>query len=184
MDKVSNVLKGVGKIIYNNKGFILILIAIVVFRFYFVSLDVVVGTSMEPTLHDDDIVMVDTKFYKVFELDRYDVIVFENFKSEEETYLVKRIMAFPGETVSIQQGVLYINGEEMEVPGHVNDFNYATNDFSEREVPEDHLFVLGDNRSVSLDSRDEARVGFVSYESIHGKVFFRQKPIKDFGFIK
>lgn len=184
MDKIKGLLKFVGRTLYENKGFILILIAIFVFRFYFISVDVVKGTSMEPTLHNEDVVMVDSKIYKLLELDRYDVIVFENSKSQEESFLVKRVIAFPGETVEMKQGILYINGEEIDAPDYVNEFNYATADFSSSIVPEDHLFVLGDNRSVSLDSRDQTRVGFVPYDTIRGKVFFRQKPIKDFGFIK
>ncbi len=188
MKKIVNfllkVLKTLGSLIYDNKGFILIITLIIFVRVYVITIDQVVGTSMEPTLSDGDVVVVDTKIYKITELDRFDVIVFENEKDPEETYLVKRVIGFPGEIVEIREGTLYINDEVVEVEEHVDSFNFLTGDFKSSEVPENHYFVMGDNRVVSLDSRDSSRVGFVSEESIHGKVVIRQKPIKNIGFVK
>ncbi|MFV0424784.1 MAG: signal peptidase I [Bacilli bacterium] len=184
VDFIKKILKGIFKLIYGNLGFIIILGIIVVFRLYFVEIDSVVGTSMEPTLYNEDVVMVDTKIYKFTGLDRFDIIVFDNDDSEEEEYLVKRIIGLPGEVVEIKDGELLIDNKVIEVDENIMEFNQVTNNFNSGVIPEGHFFVLGDNRVVSLDSRSVEYVGFVSEETISGKVVFRQRPVKNMGFVK
>lgn len=182
-----SILQRIFEVILNNKFFIITVVVILLFRFYFIAIDIVVGESMDPTLRDEDIVIVDSQFYKINKLDRYDIIVFEhgetnNNGKSQERFLVKRIIGLPGETVSVKSGKLYINGKEMK--NEVTDpFNTSTYDFESEVVPENHYFVLGDNRAVSLDSRS-SQVGFVSEEAIRGQVIFRQKPLSEIGFVK
>lgn len=179
--------KHITDFLYNNKFFFITIIVLLIFRIFFISINVVVGESMEPTLHDDDVVIVDTKFYKYTKLDRNDIIVFEqdleNIEGTlEEKYLVKRIIGLPGESVAIKSGKLYINDKEVD-NDITAEFDLITNDFESTVIPEGKYFVLGDNRTVSLDSRS-SYIGFVDEESINGHVVFREKPFKDFGFVK
>lgn len=170
-------------IILGNKGFIMLIAFIIFVRFYVVSIDTVNGPSMAPTLNDQEVVILDTKFYKLTKLDRFDIIVFDNDDSEDQQLLVKRIVGLPGETVEMRNNELYINGEKLECEDYIQEFNDKTFDFKTGVIPENHYFVLGDNRAISLDSRRD-EVGFVSLESIDGRVVFRQEPLSEIGFIK
>ncbi|MFV0499047.1 MAG: signal peptidase I [Bacilli bacterium] len=171
------------QIIKENTVFIIALILILVIRFYFISIDVVVGSSMEPTLSNDDVVIVDSKFYKLTELERFDIIIFDNDKSNEEFYLVKRVIGLPGETVEMKNNELYINGNKIKVSSEILRMNQKTLDFNSGVIPQNHYFVLGDNRELSLDSRSED-VGYVSKNNITGKTIFRQRPFNKMGFVK
>ncbi len=183
LEKIKEAILFIFKLIFKNKGFLTLIAIILIYRFVFISVDTVVGESMLPTLRNDDVVIVDKQIYKLTELDRFDIITFDIDETEGENFLVKRVIGFPGETVEIKDGVLYIDGKKTEVEEHVKIFNAQTNDFKSEVVPEGHYFVLGDNRAVSLDSRSSL-VGFVSEDTIHGKVIFREKPFNSMGFVK
>ena len=96
----------------------------------------------------------------------------------KEKLLIKRIIAIPGDVVNIADGKVSINGEIQ-----TEDYTlepYTSGWVSEVEVPEDSLFVMGDNRQNSTDSRDSG-VGFVKYDDIVGKAFFRLYPFNKIG---
>lgn len=117
--------------------------------------------SMEPTLNIGDKVKVDLDYYKENKPKRDDFIVFK-FKTREETF-VKRVIAIEGEKVEMQNGTVYINDAELQ------EF-YAQKDnsnFTLKTVSEDFVFVLGDNRDYSFDSRDW---GFLPMSRVIGKV--------------
>ncbi|WP_100011429.1 signal peptidase I [Lentibacillus sediminis] len=172
----------------NYKRIIPVAIAAIVlavtFRSVIFASYVVEGESMEPTLYDGSMLMVNKVVYDVTEVDRFDVIVFR--ATEEEDY-VKRVIGLPGDTMIYENGKLYINGKYME-----EDFldSYAeasgvapeTEDFTlsevtgEKQVPEGHLFVMGDNRE---DSRDSREFGFVSVEQLVGKVDVTYWPLSE-----
>ncbi|MDL4842858.1 signal peptidase I [Aquibacillus rhizosphaerae] len=166
-----------------------VLIAIVLavfFRSYLFASYVVDGKSMEPTLYDGNLLMVNKMVYDLADIDRFDVIVFH--ANEKEDY-VKRVIGEPGDHIEYKDDELYVNGERIAEhyldPYRKDDGKPLTDDFSLEEktgklqVPEGQLFVLGDNRRESLDSR---YFGFVDQESVVGKVDIRYWPVSQVGF--
>ena len=135
----------------------------------------VVDASMEPTLEQNDRIVIDTLSYRIRSPRRNEVIVFRQGDGEHDFYNIKRVIGLPGETVRIAEGVVYINGkaipefakvDTMILPGLAN---------YEIALGEDEYFVLGDNRNLSEESR-YSNIGLVSGNDIIGKVVFRIKP--------
>ncbi len=141
------------------------------------------GTSMEYTLSDGDNLIVDKITYRFHKPERFDIVVFP-FKHKEDTYYIKRIIGMPGETVQIDQnGVIYIDGEELEESyGReiIQDPGEAADPI---ELGADEYFVLGDNRNASSDSRDPS-VGKVLGKDFVGRAWLRIFPFDKIGFIK
>lgn len=171
-------------------------LSVVVIFTLFTRLSSVDGNSMLPTLHDKERLLVTDMFYKP---QHNDIVVLwaENLPAESgEDYgkaIVKRVIGVGGDKISIDfgKGVVYRNGEALpqEVSdgvlyedGHaINDYTRAPIDFSgEITVPEGQIFVLGDNRNGSSDSRDD-RIGLVDENYIIGKVYLRIMPFDKFG---
>ena len=134
------------------------------------------GSSMTPTLDDGDIVMS----VKASELEKGDIVAFYY----NNKILVKRIIATSGEWVELDnEGNLYINGKLTEEP-YIQDKALGECDIKmPYQVPEERVFVMGDHRSVSVDSRSTA-VGCVAEEQIVGKLVFKIWPIESFGELK
>lgn len=97
-----------------------------------------------------------------------------------KTSYIKRVIGLPGEHIQIKDGKVYINGEELEEPYLVDDVvtEAENGQFIDIVVPENTVFVMGDNRSHSADSR---RFGCIPYEKIEGKVVLRFWPLNAFG---
>ena len=131
------------------------------------------GSSMVPTLNDGQFVMVNRLVYKYSDPDHGDVVVFHYPRDPEQEY-IKRIIGLPGDTVTIDNGHVYLNGQQLNEPY----IAASTRTTGEWQVPGDHLFVLGDNRNNSQDSRN---FGFVSMENIIGKAIFIYWPPTDWG---
>ncbi len=139
---------------------------------------VVKGESMEETLHEGESLLVNKLSF--YEPSRYDIIVFYPQGEDGDEYYVKRIYGLPGETIQITGNDIYINGEKIED-------SYAKNPMDDSGIAEepltladDEYFVLGDNREVSLDSRDPD-VGPVKEKNIAGHVVLRIWPLSKFG---
>ena len=100
-----------------------------------------------------------------------------------KTSYIKRVIGLPGEHIQIKDGKVYINGEELDEPYLVDDVvtEAENGQFIDIIVPENTVFVMGDNRSHSADSR---RFGCIPYEKIEGKVWLRFWPLNRFGVIK
>ena len=164
---------------------------------YMLGKTTVVGHSMEPTLENDDSLLVDKVSYCFRQPERYDVIVFEPAIANVSKYYVKRIVGLPGETIQIIDGVVYINGEPLE-----NDviYSFGLKDEDGKPVePEkiynaglaekpitlgyDEYFVLGDNRNNSEDIRF-SNVGNVKYSAIIGRIWAVSSPFGRMGLVK
>jgi signal peptidase I len=140
---------------------------------YIASFTQVVGPSMDNTLSNGDITIVSKSHYRIFKVNKGDIISFTNAGTK---YLVKRVIALPGDAIEFIEGKPYVNGEMLNEP-YVYDnpdrTNVLTKDFG--IVPDNSYFVLGDNRDDSLDSRS-SQVGFVNKDDIIGKIIFRLFP--------
>lgn len=164
---------------------ILIAIVIVVICRQFLFLPVTVsGSSMLPTFDDRNKIIVS----KISEIEHFDNVVFQS-PSTDVNY-IKRVIGLPGDTLEIKNDILYINGKEhietylSENKDQLGTNETLTEDFTLKDitgkskVPEGSLFVLGDNRQDSEDSRE---FGFISENSIIGEVKFRYFPLKEMG---
>lgn len=144
---------------------------------------VVMGHSMEPTLSDQDNLLVDKLSYRLHDPKRFDVVVFP-YQYAYKTYFIKRIIGLPGETVRIDDtGSIYINDELlMEAYGKevIEDPGLARDGIT---LGADEYFVLGDNRNDSSDSRFVS-VGNIKGSQIIGKAFLRIYPFSAFGRIR
>lgn len=142
------------------------------------------GRSMEPTLQDNDNLIVDKISYRFRDPERFDIIIFPyQGDSSKKTYYIKRIIGLPGETVQIVDGTIYINGEVLEE----NYGKEVMNDSGRASEPivlgDDEYFVLGDNRNNSKDSRVES-VGNIKRSDIIGRAWLRIWPLTSFGVLK
>lgn len=134
------------------------------------------GSSMEPTLNDDEIVVL----IKTDNLKRGQLCCF----SYQNKFLIKRIIGIPGDTVSIDEnGYVFINGEAIPEP-YILDRALGECDVTfPLTVTDNHYFILGDHRSTSIDSRSSV-VGLVDTEQIVGKIFFRVWPFDRISTVK
>ena len=142
----------------------------------------VVGNSMEDTLEDGETVFVNRLTYHLTDPKAGDVIVFLPNGNENSHYYIKRVVAVPGDTVQIIDGVLYVNGEmfDEEDTEAIQNPGLAEEEIT---VGEGEFFVLGDNRNSSEDSR-YANIGSIKKEYIVGKVWFHIDSIQNMGRVK
>ena len=139
---------------------------------------------MLPTLHENDYLIINKIGYKIGEPKNGDVIVFKSDleKNDGTTKdLVKRIIGVAGDKVVIKDGKVYLNDKLLDET-YLSEGMDTTGDV-DIVVPEGKLFVLGDNREVSLDSRYE-QVGLVDVNDVEGKVLVRLYPFNDISLIK
>ena len=154
-----------------------IIVCVLLFSF-FVRLVDVVGDSMYPTLENGDKIIVSNLFY---DPQPGDIIVFRKDEYRDQP-LVKRVIAVAGQTVDIDfdRGIVYVDGEPIDEPYIAEPTTEAIDFTGEISVDEGCVFVMGDNRNHSTDSRD-ARIDCVDVRCIMGKVYFTLFPIKNFG---
>lgn len=119
------------------------------------------GFSMRPTLEDGEYILVNKLAYKTGEPTRGDIIVFI-FPVNPQEDLIKRVIGLPGETISVHNGVVAVNGVSLTEPYIASPPAYD----GDWVVPDDQLFVLGDNRN---DSRDSHQWQFLPIENVIGK---------------
>jgi signal peptidase I len=137
------------------------------------------GSSMEPTLHHDDKIVVDRVSHFTGDFDYGDIIAFPFPGNPEQNY-VKRIVAVAGDVVDVQEDAFYINGEKLEDDFSTEPINNNYDTEFPLTVPEGHVFVLGDNRNGSSDSRFK-EVGCIKVEDIIGKTSLRIMPLDQIG---
>jgi len=149
--------------------YFIIILVVVLIKTFVVSPIRVNGTSMDPTLNDKDIMLLDEISYRFSDIERFDIVVVK----EEDEYLIKRVIGLPGETVEYKNDKLYIDGKYVK-----EDFKHKeTFDFS-TTLGKDEYFIMGDNRTNSTDSRV---FGPISRDKIMGKTSLTILPISRFG---
>ena len=119
------------------------------------------GFSMNPTLQNGEYILVNKMAYKTGKPQRGDIVVFM-FPMNLEEDLIKRVIGLPGESVTVQDGIVSINGMPINEP-YINAAPFYNGEW---QVPEGQLFVLGDNRN---DSRDSHQWGLLPIENVIGK---------------
>lgn len=157
-----------------------VIIAAVVLTF--IKPIIICQSSMEPNFYNGDYVFISKQAYNLFgDPERSDIVVFHTGLQTEEgedKNLIKRIIGIPGDTVEIREGYVYLNGEKLDEP-YINEQGIS-GEMAPIVVEEGKLFCMGDNRRVSMDSRDPA-VGCVSQDEVLGRVFFRLYPFNKIG---
>lgn len=166
-----------------------VLLLVRTYLFVPVSVD---GESMEPTLQSEDRLLLNKQGH----IDRFDIVVFPDptedtsRSSQAPKQFIKRVIGLPGDHVRVESDVLYINDEPIDEPyleqklNGLEEWDLYTQDFSlesitgQSVVPEEHYFLLGDNRGNSKDSR---MFGFVPAESVMGETNWRLWPLMKFG---
>ena len=159
------------KVLKEILPYIIIILVVVTIRTFFFTPIVVSGSSMEPTLKNKNIMILN----KVAKIDRYDIVVIRSKKSKE--VLIKRVIGLPGEEIEIKNGTIYIDGKKIDT----NHKDEITSDYPPTKIKDDEYFVLGDNREVSADSR---LFGTFNKKEIKGTTRLRLFPINKFGFVK
>jgi signal peptidase I len=137
---------------------------------------VVVMTSMEPSFHEGERLVVNKAVYFFRAPQRGDVVIFEAPNGEQDDF-IKRVIGLPGDTVEVKDGAVYVNDIKLEEPYIKNPPSYT---MAKLQVPEDSYFVLGDNRSHSNDSHNG---WFVPRENIIGKAWLMTWPPTDWGVV-
>jgi signal peptidase I len=158
---------------------------------YFVFAPIIVdGESMLPTLHNQDRMIVNKLSYKIGEPRRFDIVVFH---AEEGKDYIKRVIGLPGDRIEYKNDTLYVNGKAYKEP-YLDEYKKQvidgplTEPFTledipggQKTVPKGHLFVMGDNRRFSKDSR---HIGFIPMEKVVGKTSIVYWPLSDMRIIK
>ena len=137
------------------------------------------GTSMLPRLEDRDRLFINKFVYHISAIERGDVVVFRYPRDPEKSY-IKRVIALPGDTLSIDHGHVYVNGNLLHEP-YVPPEYRDNRSQAEMVIPADHYFMMGDHRSISSDSRD---FGPVDRSLIYGKAVFVYWPARDLGVVR
>lgn len=160
---------------------IVIAIIIAVILSQFITPTIVKEHSMDDTLHSNDYLIMWKMAYKTKTPEYGDIVVFRSDLLTEDgkkKLLIKRVIATGGDTIAVRNGYVYRNGEQLEEP-YTKD-GYTNGGIDETVVPEGKLFLLGDNRVVSIDSRDPS-VGFVDEDLLVGKAVLRLYPFNKIG---
>lgn len=168
------------------KALLIAFIAAWIIRYFLFTPIVVDGESMMPTLENGERMIVNKIGYEVEGPNRYDIVVFH--ATEKQDY-IKRVIGLPGDHVAYKNDQLFINGEPQEEPYLESNKNEVssgtlTEDFTleeltgEKVIPDGYLFVMGDNRSNSTDSRI---IGLVPMEEIIGSTSVAFWPLNEIG---
>ncbi|MDQ0230554.1 signal peptidase I [Metabacillus malikii] len=169
------------------KALVIAMLLAAIIRYFFFAPIVVDGYSMMPTLHSQDRMIVNKFAYKVGKPKRFDIIVFH--ATAEKDY-IKRVIGLPGDDVEYIDDTLYINGKEYDEP-YLDQYKKQLIDgpltepfkleriTGKETVPEGHIFVMGDNRRQSKDSR---HIGTVPMNQVMGKASIVYWPVSSFRF--
>ena len=135
------------------------------------------GQSMEPNLHNNQRLIIEKISYRLHSPSRGDIVVIK-MENRHSDPLIKRVVGLPGETIEIRDGHVYINGEKLNEP-YLEQLTYGNT--GPHVIVPGYIFVLGDNRGASNDSRS---FGEVKIASIVGRAWFRYWPLDEIGFLR
>ncbi len=139
-------------------------------------LSVVRGSSMSPSIHDGDRIVIDPLSYLFHSVERGDIVVLR-YPLDPSVDYIKRVIGLPGDQVAIEKGEVWVNGEHLDEP-YVGSVDFFCS--LHTRVSQAHYFVLGDNRTRSSDSRE---FGQVPQDLVRGKVELRVWPLTRAGLI-
>jgi signal peptidase I len=142
-------------------------------RYFLLQPFYVKGASMEPNFEDKEYLLIDEISYRVREPKRGEVVVFR-YPRDESQFFIKRVIGLPGETISVHDDHIYINGALLDESKYLAD-TVLTSGTDEKTLGSDEYYLFGDNRPASLDSRI---FGVVTRKEIVGKVWIRAWPFK------
>ena len=165
------------KIIKEIISYGLIILAVVVIRIFIFEPVRVDGVSMNDTLADGQVLILNKLRYRMTDIKRNDIVVAE----VDGTKVVKRVIGLPNEIVEIRNNKLYINGKEEKFNYEITESaDFKMSDIGLEKVPGDSYLLMGDNRKQSLDSRE---FGPVKKEDIIGRATFRIWPLNKIGVV-
>lgn len=166
-------LRDVREFLIDSAKYLSVAVAVLLTVIYIVSLQQVVGPSMEPNFNDGDVLILTKSHYKLFKVKRGDVVAVNDKSSKN---FIKRVIGIPGDHIEYKDNQLYINGEKYDEKYLKNTItkDFKLEDIGETIIPEGEYFILGDNRTNSLDSR---HIGLISKSDIIGKISLRVFPI-------
>lgn len=173
MVKKSDKISANKEVIGEAVPYLVIIIVVIIIRSFIATPIKVNGPSMESTLYDGNLMILNKIGAKVNGLNRFDIVVIKT----DKTYIIKRVIGMPGESVAYIDGKLYINEKVVEDKYALSDMD----DFEEVKLSSDEYFVMGDNRKVSQDSR---AIGPVKKSQILGKTNIIIYPFNKFGIVK
>lgn len=151
---------------------LIIIVIVLIIRKYFYSPIVVNGTSMYPTLENKEVMILDkVKLRKG--INRFDIVVVKS----EGTYIIKRVIGLPGETIMYENNKLYINGKYIEDNYSLSEMK----DFEAVKLNEEEYYVMGDNR---INSKDSRIIGPVNKKQILGKANLVLFPFNKVGIVE
>ena len=159
------------KFLKESIPYIIIIVVVILIRSFIVTPVRVTGASMSPTLKDGEIMLL----YKLAKIERNDIVVIDTDSSDG--YIIKRVIAMPGETIEYTNGSLFINGKKQKD----NFGSGETEDISKTTMKDDEYFVMGDNREWSKDSRI---IGPVKEDEIRGETQITIYPLNKIGIAK
>ncbi len=158
-------------------SYVAIVAAVILVRVFIFDPVMVDGPSMDTTLTDGQILILNKFIYRKQDIQRYDIVVIR----ADNKKIIKRVIGLPNENVEIKNNEIYIDGKKIDnsfASTKTDDFDLS--DIGLVKVPGDSYFVLGDNREISLDSRYPS-VGTIRKYNILGKANFRIWPFTKFG---
>ena len=155
------------------KDYVIIILVVVIVRTFIVTPAIVDGASMDNTLKDGQLVIINKFIYRFDDIKRFDIVVVSNEINNDK--IIKRVIGLPNETITYKDNHLFINGELIKT-----DYDFGdTEDFT-KTTKSNEYFVMGDNRVVSKDSRV---LGNFTSDDILGRVKYRLFPFNKFGSI-
>jgi signal peptidase I len=133
--------------------------------------------SMVPTLEIGDRILANKFIYRFIEPKKKDIVVFDSVGGQDEQTLIKRVVGVAGDEIQVRDGVLYVNDEAQEEP-YLNEEVPFKGSYGPTVVPKGHIFVMGDNRGNSADSRV---FGPLPLSNLKGEAFMRFWPLNKIG---